>query len=866
MGLKYYSTPYYDKVQTGAANKWQANIYVASFSGAPQEFTLRDDGCIFNWIGNKQNGFLGIMGSRCNFSMHVDNIFLNDFISDLLDEPEGSLTIEVLKNDSLWWAGYVIQDGTSYEDVNLTTGFALNVEAVDGLGRLRGIDYLNGSDPYDGDERVLTIIQTCLNEISEIQSFWGASDVYLSTVNYWYEDDMQTGADIDPFYEAQVDQDIFYEAEKDGSLKPNSCYQVLDKLITAFGARLMQTAGRWEIHQVPRYSNSSWSRKDYLKDGSFDQTRSINTTFSIDQVENFREARGLFSFLPPLKKSIVNYNYFEYKNYGETTLFDQTPANTGPYELDNLSSGIRLEMAIPIRYRIQVLNPPNFTPVSLYFKITLKYGDQYLKRAKRQTKANDGSYEPMEWTTDVSTYDIYSPLLDRSQTNFTIQLPQTIVTPGVQDDGEITLNIKHGGYVDNDFNQLSAPGSLFWSANPDYVYIIASDSQTKPADVTIFEAENPTGGYSDTSEVDVFIGTGPDDGKKTKLRNYTATGRKISENWRIGTAVGTSYEFGDLLSREILSLQMKATRTVQGAFYGDFSPNARIDYGGNDYVLIQGAYNSHNRKWIGEWFQVNVQSTTGVNTVKREVPFQTAPVPGGSNLDDPGRVQINTSGINVQAIGSVATGVDEGSTITTLGVDPLAVAGLQQGDVVRVINPVTGETLYLTISQDVAAGDTTINVYSTDVDFDIPVGSQIVKDPRTQMASNLNTMIGLTVFGANTSVSTANPFFYTIPDVLNGRQLKAIHAGFATPSDGLDTTLYFQKDGVDLGEILIEAPDNSGKIELTDHFVYTGEVIKLNNMLSTGSGVFQKGLVITLEFVGRSVYYWITPDGQIWYW
>jgi hypothetical protein len=176
MAARYTSTFYSEK-----GRKYYLVIDDTDFSGAIYDVDVTSGQ--IEWQADVENGlerYAPIIGSNFKFSIIIDTEQKQQLLTDFLTAPEGRFTIQLTAYDTsntanFYWYGYILADLIEFDDVPLEMGYNYTINAIDGIGWLKGIDYKpEGSDIYQGDDTIINHVNNCLTK------------TYIRSINIWY--------------------------------------------------------------------------------------------------------------------------------------------------------------------------------------------------------------------------------------------------------------------------------------------------------------------------------------------------------------------------------------------------------------------------------------------------------------------------------------------------------------------------------------------------------------------------------------------------------------------------------------------------------------------------------------------------------
>lgn len=195
-----------------------------------------------SWNGSDEN-FQTIMASEFNFNMlsegAADGKFYDLFTGD---ESKYRVVIEDELN-RVFWQGFLQPD--EYSEPYTNGSFFVNFNATDGLGLLKNKPF--SFYEYDVQLSVIKIIATILKQTNLYQSIYVAEALQMTTL---------------PFCNVLLNTANFRgEPELDflvDNTEYDSCYEVLEKILSTMGCTLFTAQGSWYV--------VGWNRKHLIQD------------------------------------------------------------------------------------------------------------------------------------------------------------------------------------------------------------------------------------------------------------------------------------------------------------------------------------------------------------------------------------------------------------------------------------------------------------------------------------------------------------------------------------------------------------------------------------------------------------------------
>lgn len=765
-------------------------IYIEDSAGGAGsvDMIIGGDGFRLSYDTEEEDPISPILSSTMEFSIVANSDTesdVSDFITDLLDAEETRFTVKVVDGSSnLYWVGYILTDKIYQEDKKWAdTLWELRIQAVDGIGRLKDLEYNDAGTAYTGRDLVKTHLFNILDKIG-LSGTWGATDDYLYVINQFYEANMSATVNVNSFDRTYIDHSCFYEIDRQGEYDYMSCYEVLKQLMQLFLCRFYLSAGVYRVDQIPEYkSNGSIYRHRYYSDGT-----KPGTTSSVDLVveEEVNDAVRLtgtrYYWFAPLRKAIVTYKHFNDRNYLAGEVWD---ADADPEQLTSVfgRSGLRGWIQGTLKARADYTGlDTQYLPTSLWFKIkiTCQSGGTtyYLKREGAVSFTGAVTYDDPEWTTNSADrlYFIAGP---QPFYNADIYEPFSFETP----DFPGSIETVYCG-LDIDFlkatryNALIDPGEYTeeWKFYDTNFQLLSDDPSTLSRETKYTWENADLTEASEVAEYETVFADSENFFTSNALTVFDGVGDPVaSSQWTRGVS-GTGVQLQELFLREMMKMRKKPLRRLEGALStSDFQAHNMLQLNdAKQYILLRGFYQSATDTWDGQWVYVDTSDTVtpvGVGKIKVPIPVNdpSAPPWTGRPKVDPWMETGGLIGGSVTALafsngGHVGTttsaGIDRGDTVTSVTINAIGVDGLiNAGDEIALIDPVTGATQIFEVTTDVAAADTTINVTSEAADYNF-TQSTIVAIATDTFVSNIDTIIApvryvehFSMNGSDTSVT-----------------------------------------------------------------------------------------------------------------
>lgn len=283
---------------------FQLDIYDSQFAGISSELTITSDGAIIHYESSDIQE--PIIASKLEVNCIVTDADVESFINDIALSGEDRFAVILRRDGAIFYIGYLLPDLLSYNDE--TYPYVVNLQATDLLGILKDIPFTDtNGDNYTGNDELIGILIKIIYYKTNLTNIYdGNGYAIIKTMINWYElYHVRTGYYC-PLKYTEVDQGVFL-TDKDNSVKPLNCLDVIRNICNLFNARIYQTYGIYIIEQINDITNYTMYIRYFNRLSNF-----VNYTFnarSANMLNLERLSGGVYSFIPALKNVKTNYNY-----------------------------------------------------------------------------------------------------------------------------------------------------------------------------------------------------------------------------------------------------------------------------------------------------------------------------------------------------------------------------------------------------------------------------------------------------------------------------------------------------------------------------------------------------------------------------
>lgn len=738
-------------------------IYIddEDFAGTATDVDVASDGFQLSYDGD-EDVLASIIASRLQVTIAVTEdveAAVNTFAADLITSAEERFTMRVTRNDGsghkLFWCGYVLPDLSGFQDKFPPYGF--RVTASDGIARLKNVDYNDGADPAEpvGVDSFLTHILRCLTKGSLHTKYYTATEEYLATAVNWVDANIGTPtATKCPLAYTRVNGEVFARRNSKMSADEwrfDSCFEVLETILTNWQCRLLFSDGKFRIEQVAERSQDNHFERRFSYDGTL---RSSTNTMSADilvqqNTLNQKLAGNIFNFMPAVKRVTATWEHLTIKNQlagaGGKWIGGSGQLQTVTIKSIETDGNTRFVLIAGVSMQVN-LGATYSAPWRYVVGIEVRKGSQYLKSNTFSLQNGSGDYlqqvsrEPIDWVGTAAKYQVSSNYNTSDFINYieVINIEIDNIPTGSDD---IVVAFVPIGAFDLEDDAMISPVLLSWGVKAPQLYILDSTDQDSFLEqVRTYEIENDEVGNSDFVEFDLAFGVAVQGWTISKLQTTSnlSTWTDSAANWDRGTAAN-NLEFGGLWVNEVMALRKFPTKTYQGSFLSKAAQaHSRLafDFDDSAWLLMRGTFTAREMIWNGSWMSAGVNATD-IDTIKikKKAGLTPPPLADPEFIRNPGGFNPTTGAIGID-IGNVSmtalTANFIGATIpagaiTSLPVRETIPAGaFLDGDNIFVYDPASGQLYPATVSTTSENGDTAIAIESITTTEDIPAGSVVL--------------------------------------------------------------------------------------------------------------------------------------------
>lgn len=798
MAQRFHST-FYSRTQIGYTIK----IFDSSFSGSSVEFETGANSVTVVFSGEDSTRINPVSPIHVEFDMKIQNAIHEALITDLITATEGRFTAALYDaSDNLLTGGFILNDLIS--QVNAPYPFSFRVAFIDGVARLKELDYNNNGTAYSGT----ATIEDHLNNIIGIvnNSLTGTT---LTKLTQW-EEDSHNGTDLCSL--TRFSHELFTTQDDNGNDKFTNSFAVLKEICKTFLARFFYWKGSYHFQQFNKYE-----------------------TYSIyDLTINSQVSGGLWDFLPPLNRVKTLIKYGETINLAKGVNLTQA-SNTGVISGDfknGKSYTFKGQLEYKTSFSAAFLTANGVKTHRVKFGIVLGIGSKYLERTETTNDFYQTFPSEDEWVDDdfnnLHYYEFYGEVVTEFNYNFNKVISFNIETPSYPgvDVSTARLQIHNIHILKPDGGFYTSPDiELAWTLYNGYFKEKGvADTITNNYE-KIYTASNSITGNSKSITIETRMGDVDVSSSPAKLEVFDGTNWSDSNSWSVDTFSGIP--IGQVLANEILAGQTNTLRLLRHTLITpSFSPLNRITYKGLKYLFLKGTWKPERDEVSGEWVELNINrlgvsegtvvtgdGTTGTDPTDPDTAIDKKDNIGGFL----GSVSTETTDTTIKNIGLTLLDIIKkakadldlvkDTPITQITV-PALLSGvtLNEGDKIKIVHPVTGQTETVTLTGNTGAtdtsryssGDTTLFIESFAPTVNYPEGSFLVKDDDNSPVQSDSVYKSASVTGSNIDLNFKLPEHNDVDRLLtvirNGfTAIYDIHYTIQDSPNGVRTRINFNR-------------------------------------------------------------------------
>ncbi len=594
---------------------------------------------------------------------------------DIVTSSDSRFSVKVTRDGDLYWLGALVSDIGEIKDEG--PEYEMNFRAVCGLGLLEEYEYLDESPTTDkwtntftGFDRLINIIAICLKKLPHVlEHLTGSTDFIRTGINWHHSGSpYDTPSNInDPFYNCYVLNSNFSGIQTSGNANPLSCAEVIEAILTAFNARIMQVGGVWIIEQYETRTNLTDNRvRKYAYTIAAPTISAFqrDTNILVDSgSDNVRLTGGTFGYVKSAKQTIVTLDAKTRYNLTEAMRFDETSAsdyNAGNVFWDGAASTFRAKGTIAGTFNNVNIPPIVFAVnATLVFRLKVNLSSNYLNQTISYsgsvfqgvvtTMVWSGSTQYVEIAIDIDNLPAIGDSVDFSQDfDFTISTPT-----GTQGNLSVFFELNR---VVNRVTAATISSALYsttWDMTDPYFAIYYDEDQ--PIGKQTFQVIN--GDYTNQGvvKVNTIIGDAIGLNDRGAIRYLSGSDYIATLDWSVRDDVD-GFFISDLLGRRILQAQSTPRRSINTTVYGPdvFQFDTPIEYDSVQYFFMGGTFYAKPDHLRGRWLELRYEDITMTTAVNSDTNNSGSPGTSG------GTVNQNTGGTGTGG-GADGNGIYTGS-------------------------------------------------------------------------------------------------------------------------------------------------------------------------------------------------------------
>lgn len=620
--------------------EYRISIYDNTYSGSVvSDFILDSNLFELRYDSGSNENFTPIIGSELTLNIVLakngerDDTTLFTFLKNMIAQNTQKYYIVIEEKISgsfvQYWRGNVVQNQSAWMNDALEGGKIFTVTANDfAFLNEKPFELFSTAPSYYSLRSFITLV---LNRLGVFADFTSGIEYFLLHNLNWFESTIPV---LDRPDTDILDSIVAYDSSfliLNDDQSANSVYttEVLKTICTIFGARIIQSNGKFYIIQLQNYTGST--SKFFQRDLDYNNP----TTPTISPRVAVNNASGPLYILQGGQYTAIRpaYSVFIVKP-SETTLLvpDNKKQNYSLTKLQSTNTGIFLQggnNSLGLSISLDCWGPPpagtGFTTSALYVRDSV-VGDTFIIPSLVQTKITlrlkqktTGTFYYLRtntttglvfWSTTSGQLIINESLL----VPFSGPIDLAIETPAMPDIEIEEVFCEVYPYIDGLLGGITPTTSVesYFTGTFSLKFL---ENGTDEQENTTYRAKIDPKPF-DPFELELEKPYLYDTQTKTNMGNMylnTGSGLVLTNNWAIGGSLDTF----NLLSLAVINgMAMNASvkEIIQATVKGQYYPHQLLTYDSKQWHLKQATYNAGSNQWNGEWFELTY-SETGISTV-----------------------------------------------------------------------------------------------------------------------------------------------------------------------------------------------------------------------------------------------------------
>ena len=291
-----YGIKYKSEFTSELGVNYKVRILQKDYDSAITELVMGGEPVVINYNGDEKK-FTTIRGSECviNFYPKVDYQFTEIVVADKND-----FQVQVLKNDVLFWQGFVIQD--NYNEPFMPLPYLVQLRATDGLGDLKFYDFKTSSNNvYINKITQIECVLACLSKLRNGTTLVTSNDIFESRIDRIDStNESLNRIFINPFVYLKKGSEV------------SNCADVLKSILEIYNAYIYYKEGKYYIERINYKVQDTLTRRTYSInfDGASStscvvSTQNITANIGRNSALKFVSADANFTYQTPFKSLVI---------------------------------------------------------------------------------------------------------------------------------------------------------------------------------------------------------------------------------------------------------------------------------------------------------------------------------------------------------------------------------------------------------------------------------------------------------------------------------------------------------------------------------------------------------------------------------
>lgn len=727
---------------------WVAEIHNNQGGGGGFFFRTSAEGVQLQYHGHSDNIEPGIRTASASIDVMAQIAIraqVESLIQQILNGKEGQFIIKVMQEGRLFFEGPITMDSTDIEIRGDT--FIFKVTATDGLAMIKDKEYRKPNDePFDGytESTFVKHIAHCIQLLPHADLITGPA--FIINPAFWEKNHPGTG--VCPLEYSRVHHSIFTRKDKQGKYSYSTVWDVLMNTCIAHDLQVYYAFGAYYFECLSKRAGEDQDYFIYDKNGNnigaFVDTLGLNAHINKHDIVMAMGAKQ--RLIAPFREVAIKYNFD--KDIGLSTSFRWDYLSLGEKDAgDNLleSEKTAIAFSFQLQYSMDfvkdlIADPKDYRRFfNVFWKFRLILTNQngvqgtwtipfipgpppHINSARIWSADISNSYHlnaHYTWTPPQNDDDpaerfITTGLLTLDVNDTTLPLsgdqPGGIFGFAKDDIINIKVDFQLLNIYNDEGNIFSYGGYFFkWWVENFKLNIVEGGNNTTLKKAFDYLAANDVNN-SKSIKLETKIGDGPGGGIGRIQVSEDLSEWVDSSDWGYNAAGGggklLKLVAGNIAARGKNTIEVLSATTIELTdFNVPLSPRHTVSWAGGRYMFMTGSKNLRPDESTVEFYKVSGLSTSSPGAAQETIIHKEIEVPnmGPHQPPPPPHKQL-------RAPAELDEVLYTGDIRDEIVIVETNYRVFNKGDIITLINPVSGAEDVLIVREDTKLGDTTLKI------------------------------------------------------------------------------------------------------------------------------------------------------------